>query len=199
MTSAVKPICSKECCSQCAAFRQSARRSGSVLIDGMRSSSIRSARSSSCRSRARARAASSTLLVVGTSGFRSTRTPDLRRVVVRMGGVNLQPLLEGVGPALGVSALPGPLLVGEGFQDLQVGLARPAHRLDRRLYRAVAGQPLRVLGFVVTGDLGVVLRKQLAQAARSPDLAVGEVMRDLARSPLVSGRAVELVVPDAVQ
>src|SRR5256885_6454006 len=199
MTSAVKPICSNECWSQCAAFRQSARRSGSVLIDGMRSSSIKSPRSSSCRSRARASAASSTLLVVATSGFTPARAPDLRGMVVRMGGIDLQPFLDRVGSDLGMRARASPFLVVERFEDLQARLARPAHRLHGRLDRAVASEPLRVLGLVITGDLGIVLREQLAQADRSPDLAVAEMMGDLARSPLVAGRAVELVVLDAVQ
>src|SRR6266581_7919253 len=103
----------------------SGRRSSRVLIDGIRSSSMRSATSSSRRWRARYRAASMRLWVWATSGMLPARAVDLRRVLVRVRGVDLEPLLDRVRTALRVRAGALPFVVGQPLEDLEARLARP--------------------------------------------------------------------------
>src|SRR5665213_2545205 len=92
-----------------------------------------------------------------------------------------------------------PLLFGEAIQDLRRGLARPAHRLDRRLDRPVRCQLSSELDFVIAADHGVVLCNQAPKPDRGHHLAVGKMVRDHPRGPLVAPGAIELLLTQALK
>src|SRR5207302_8342127 len=125
------PMASKRSRSQRALRRQSSRRSGRVLIEGMRSSSIRSPRSALRRVWARATAASSTDFVVAIALGLSARATDLSRMVVAVGGVDPQPVLGSIAAALGVGSDDAPFLLAHAVEQLGAALAGPTHRLER--------------------------------------------------------------------
>src|SRR6266581_2856840 len=159
------PMASKQSRSQRALRRQSSRRSGRVLIEGMRSSSMRSSRSALRRVWARATAASCRDCVVAIALRLSARATYLGGVVVAVSGVDPQPILGTVAAALGVGSDDAPVLVAHAVEQLRAGLAGPTHCLEGRLDGPITGQALGEALLVVA----VHDRLRLGQQAPDPD------------------------------
>src|SRR5262249_7511665 len=96
---------------------------------------------------------------------RLVQPTDLGRVVVRMRGVDLEPILGGVAPGLGVPTLALPVLRGHRGEELARGGARGAKRLERRpVVALVVAEPGRVGLLVVALNDGLGLGQELPEA-----------------------------------
>src|ERR1700682_580509 len=198
MISVFIPRRSNRSLSHFAFLKQSSRRSGSVLIDGIRSSSIRSWRSVSRPAAARARAPASTECVVAISGS-SSGAFDLGGMVMSVSGVNRQPFLGRVWAAFGVRGGALPVLFCHPLEQLGRGFSVPTHRLQRRLDGTVGSEHASKGRLVVAVYDRLVFGQQAPDPDRRHHLAVGEVVDDLARRPLATGRSIQLFGRDATQ
>src|SRR5204863_402425 len=115
---------------------------------------------------------------------------DLRRVPVRVFGIDLEPAFAVVAAALGMPAELPPVRLGHHVQELRRGLARGPERQQRRLDRArLVVEPPRPLRLVVSLDHRVGLGEELPQARRALRLAVRQVVDDLGGGPLAGERS----------
>src|SRR2546428_13294573 len=80
------------------------------------------------------------------------RALDLIGVLVGVARIDAQPVLCSVTAAFRMSAYDAPVCVGHTVDELRASLARPAHRLERRLDRSVAGEALAERLLVVSID-----------------------------------------------
>src|ERR1051326_5664345 len=128
----------------------------------------------------------------------AARTLDLRRVLVRVGGIDAKPVFRAVPAALCVLADDLPVVVAHAVEELCRRLASKAHGLERWLDRTITGQPLRESFLVVSIEHRLWLGEQAPDADRRHHLAVGEVVCDLPRRPAAVRGTVALLVGDAV-
>src|SRR5690242_10188146 len=163
----------------------------------MRSSSMTSSRSFLRRDCASPMAASMTDCVVATSVL-AARAPDLRRVVMGVRRVHLQPVLSPESASLRVFPHAAPVVVAHAFEKLPAALTCPPKRFERGFDRAVARERGESL-LVVAEDGRRFQGQKPADACGGFDLAVSEVMDDLAWRPAVFRGAVQLVIGDAVE
>src|SRR5687767_10065263 len=120
---------------------------------------------------------------------RLAQASDLRGVVVRVVGVDAEPVLRGVAARLGVRAGARPVGVGHLVEELCARGARAAQGVERRPDRAlVVAQAAGVVLLVVALYLRVLLGEEFAEAYGAVHLAVGEVLNYLARAPLAGQR-----------
>src|SRR6266851_4249279 len=131
--------------------------------------------------------------------LRAARALDLRGVVVAVGGVNRKPVLDRIRSAFAVRPGTMPIGLSEPVQDLGGGLAHIAHDLQGRCDRSVGRELHRKLGLVIALDDRALFNDEAAQPDSRCHLAVGQVVGDLARRPLVAGGAVELFVCNATE
>src|SRR6202158_5052730 len=120
-------------------------------------------------------------------------------MVMGVSGVNREPVLGGVWPALGVRARALPVLICHPLEELRRRFARPTHGFERWLDGSVGGQLVGVSLLVISVDDRLVLGQQAADPDRGRHLAVREVMSDLARRPLAAGGAIQLLGLDSLQ
>src|SRR5438309_4389340 len=193
------PRAAKRSRSQRALRRQSSRRSGRVLIEGMRSSSTRSARSAFRRVWARATAASARDSVVAIALRLSARATDLVGVLVTVRGVDPQPILGSVTAALAMGPDDAPVSFRHAVEQLCAGLTGPAHRLEGGLDGPVTGQALGETLLVIAVEDRLRFGEKAPDADRGHHLAVRQVVRDLPRRPAVAIAAVQLLVSDVFQ
>src|SRR5690348_9745840 len=149
----------------------------------MRSSSMRSSRSFLRRDCASPMAASMTDCVVATSVL-AARAPDLRRVVMGVRHVHLQPVLGAESASLRVPANTAPVVVTHALEKLCGAFPRPAKCFERGFDRAVARECGESF-FVVAQDRRRIQGQKPANARGAFHLAVSEVMDDLAWRPAV--------------
>src|SRR5256714_10267735 len=110
-------------------------------------------------------------------------------MVVRVRGVDFEPVTGGVAARLGVRAGARPVLLGHLLEELRGGGARAAQRVERgRDVALVVAQARGVRLLVVALYLRVVFGQEFAQAYGAVHLAVGEVLNYLARAPLARNR-----------
>jgi len=110
-------------------------------------------------------------------------------VVVSVLRVHLKPGLDRVAAGLAVGALSLPLRRRQVLQELGSGPTCGVKGLKRGPEGAVVVQPAGVFLFVVSNDLGPLLRKQTAQSDGPGHLSVRQVMDDLPGRPFAGRRA----------
>src|ERR1043166_368404 len=114
---------------------------------------------------------------------------NLRGVIVRVGGVNPEPVRGGVAARLGVRALARPVRFGHRVKELGGGGACAAQGVERGGDVALVVAQARSVRFLVVAlYLRAFFGQELAQADGAVHLAVGEVLDDLARAPLAPDR-----------
>src|SRR5207249_9413965 len=112
------------------------------------------------------------------------RALDLIGVLVGVARIDAQPVLCSVTAAFRMSAYDAPVCVGHTVDELRASLARPAHRLERRLDWSVGGEALGECLLVVSVDdlLGLCERSTDAVWGRGPsDWCVVGVVVESAR------------------
>src|SRR4051812_15511036 len=77
---------------------------------------------------------------------------DLVGVIMAMGGVDLEPALDGVVPVVAVRAGSAPLVLGELLEQVDVGGSHSDEERNRRIDRPLVVQSPRELHFVVGVD-----------------------------------------------
>src|SRR4029079_5160523 len=120
-----------------------------------------------------------------TDGPGLARAADLISVTVRVLRVDIQPDQDAVVARLRVRPPAGPLGLAQTLEQLPCRLARGGKGAHRRLDRPGVVESSGELFLVVADDHRLVLGDEAAKPNRGRHLAVGEVMHDLARRPLV--------------
>ena len=114
--------------------------------------------------------------------------PDLRRVVVRMSGIDPEPVVDGVAARIGVLSAAYPLLGGQGLQQLQARGAHCCQDPERGCDGSVVVDSASVEILVVGDDHRLVLGDEPAQPDEAVGLTVGKVMGDVPGGPASVGR-----------
>src|SRR5205807_781956 len=110
-------------------------------------------------------------------------------MVVRMRGVDFQPVSGRIGAAFGVRAFALPIFFGHPIEKLGGGGARGAESFQRRRdVSFVIVKSRRECFLIVTLDQRMILDQQASEAKRAGRFTVGEMMNDLSGAPFSANR-----------